>query len=176
VRSTAATGKKLYTLRGRWSQAVHVTDARSGAQRVLFEAAHPPHAHPHTTADTAAAAGLNGPADAASAAAPGIVAVTPCALPQELVDAADAAAPAVAEAAAIMGAAAGAGQPTLASTVVWAHLSAAVVAHDWHAARAAKHAVEEAQRVRRTCASSRAAFRIALCTPACAAARRLARF
>jgi hypothetical protein len=147
LRSTASTGKKLHTLRGRWSQTVHVTDTRSGATRVLFEAGQLPHAahspRPHTDAAAAAA-----PANVASAAAPAIVTASPCALPRALVDAADAAAPAVAEAAAIMGAVAGAEAPTLASTAVWARLSAAVVAHDWHTARGAKHAVEEAQRVR----------------------------
>ena len=37
---------------------------------------------------------------------------------------------------------------------MWAQLTAALAAHDWHAARAAKHAVEEAQRVRDRVASS----------------------
>ncbi len=99
--------------------------AQSGEERILFDAAAAP-----------------------VAGEPTLTALEARPLPHALVDAADAAAPAAAAAAALIGAAAGAEEPTLASTAVWSRLTAALTAHDWNAARTAKHAVEEAQRVR----------------------------
>ena len=77
----------------------------------------------------------------------------------------NAACPAAAKTAAVVGAAAGAGHATLASEAVWGRLTSALLAHDWHAARAAKHDVEEAQRVRwaRACDSFRSRIDIRAC-------------
>jgi hypothetical protein len=114
-----------------------VKDALSGAERTLFAAAPP----------AAAGVAIKDAAGGATAA-PATCVVEERELPRALVDAANAALPAAEEAAALVGAAAGAPAPTIASTAVWARLTAALTAHDWHAAREAKHVVEQAQRVR----------------------------
>jgi hypothetical protein len=69
-------------------------------------------------------------------------------LPHSLEAAAYESSPAAVAVAAAIAAATGAAAPTLASHEVWSRLTAALHTHDWHAARDAKHFVEEAQRVR----------------------------
>ena len=84
-------------------------------------------------------------------------------LPHHLEAAAYAASPAAVAAAAAIAVATGAAMPTLASAEVWSRLTDALQAHDWHAARDAKHAVEEAQRVR-GCRGSACLMRVPLLT------------
>ena len=122
LHSSAATGEVLHTLRGRWTDRIIMKDRRSGAERVLFAA--PPIDDSQVTR------------------------LEPRPLPHALEAAAYAASPAAVAAAAAIAMATGAAAPTLASAEVWSHLTAALHTHDWHAARDAKHAVEEAQRVR----------------------------
>jgi len=122
--SSSATSAQLHTLRGRWTDRIVVKDRLTGAERVLF------------AAPAAAAAGL------------AMSSIEPRPLPQGLEAAAYASSPAAVAVAAALAAATGAAAPTLASSAVWAGVTAALNAHDWHAARDAKHAVEEAQRVR----------------------------
>ena len=118
----------MHTLRGRWTDRVVVKDRRTGAERVLFAA--PPQNDP-----------------SAIAAVVTVLELRP--LPHTLEAAAYAASPAAVAVAAAIAAATGAAAPTLASHEVWSRLTDALHAHDWHAARDAKHAVEEAQRVRK---------------------------
>ena len=113
----------LHTLRGRWTDRIVTKDRRTGVERVLF-AAPPP----------------DGPQAATS------LKLRP--LPHDIEAAAYAASPAAVAAAAAIAVATGAATPTLVSSDVWSGLTSALHAHDWHAARDAKHAVEEAQRVR----------------------------
>ena len=117
----------MHTLRGRWTDRVVVKDRRTGAERVLF-----------------AAPSQNDP----SAVAAAVTDLDLRPLPQSLEAAAYEAAPAAVAVAAAIAAATGAAAPTLASHEVWSRLTDALHMHDWHAARDAKHAVEEAQRVR----------------------------
>ena len=132
VRSSPATGV-VHTLRGRWTDRVVVKDRRTGTERVLFAA--PPQNNPSAVAAVVTDLELRP-------------------LPRSLEAAAYEAAPAAVAVAAAIAAATGAEAPTLASHEVWSRLTDALHTHDWHAARDAKHAVEEAQRVR-SCGADR---------------------
>jgi hypothetical protein len=121
--SSHATGAVLHTLRGRWTDHIVTKDRRTGVERVLFAAPQPGDPRAVTSLELRR-------------------------LPHAIEAAAYAASPAAVAAAAAIAVATGAATPTLASGDVWSGLTSALHAHDWHAARDAKHAVEEAQRVR----------------------------
>ena len=143
TRRSTADGRKLHKLRGQWTQVVYAADARTGVERVLFRVASPGGSVVDSTCSAPASHSV-APFDS-----PAMTVAQPCDLPHELLHVEQTAADAATSS---VDASSSGKKDCLASAAVWARLTAALTVHDWHAARVAKVAVEDAQRVR-ACAS-----------------------